>query len=441
VAEPDLKQGVSALKNRFNLGGPVTREEQDAARIRYERDIAPRLESITESYDRITKRRQGARLAEKRELELDESIKKLKAANAVAAAQPDASLIIGKRYGQVKDRIETLGYLRGDDGELFKDPVMEKDPVSGELVPTGDFTYLPASVAQMRENLRVANSLVDSFDLTNAVAAHENATAVSTSFRALLQRGKDRVNSARTERDRVTTLRKDMDEVRRYHKVGPEGASGLSASTEKYDAAISVFENTGDVPAFEKVINVGKADLKQARGRVQKRIERIDKLSDTVINKRKFIRTDPEAETTQVLGSVFMRAAHDPLFVRGVYREYLRLLEPPVRGEDEKEAAFKTRSDEFYKEYVGKTKDEVEGEDGQLAKKQTLKDGGKQESDFDKFANTLYDKIVDFLTREKFVAEEKALELGLPAPADRGTGLSPDVQRALENKFAVPEPD
>ena len=443
MAEPDLKQGVDALKNRFDLEAPVTREERDAERIHYERYIAPRLESITESYDRITKRRQDARLAEKRELELDESIKKLKAANAVAAAQPEAGLIIGNRYGQVKDRIETLGYLRGDDGELIKDPVMDENDPTKQI----GFTYRPATVAQMRENLRGANSLVDSLDLTNAVAAHENATALSASFRALLQRGKDRVSSARTERDRVTTLRKDMDELYRYHRVGPKGDSGLLASTVKYGKALEAFEQTGNVPAFEQVINMGKADLKQARGRVQKRIERIDKLSDTVLNKRKFVKTDPKAETTPALGSVFMRSAHDDIFVRGVYRDYLRLLEPPVRDEGEDEAVFKKREDEFYEEYVGKTKEEAEKalSDGQDPLKTEEEEGRKElkagvASEFDDFANELYKRIVDLLSREKFVAEEKALELGLPSPAERGTGLTPDQQRAVDLKFRANNP-
>ena len=86
MAEPDLKQGVDALKNRFDLQAPVTRQERDAERIRYERDIAPRLKSITDTYDRMAKRRQDAEIHKLKRQELEASIAKLKEAKETEAA-------------------------------------------------------------------------------------------------------------------------------------------------------------------------------------------------------------------------------------------------------------------------------------------------------------------------------------------------------------------
>ena len=407
MAEPDLKQGVDALKNRFDLQAPVTRQERDAERIRYERDIAPRLESITESYDRITKRRQDARLAEKRELELDESIKKLKAANAVDNDAGEVMGVIGERYNRIKNRIANLHLV----------PNPDRDDVD-EAILAGDF--VPASVAQMKANFSEVSAMYSDFNLMQAISTQDNHVNINTSFKTLLAEGDKKIQAAEKTRNNRSKLVERMEELQAYHKEG----------ADKYELAVERFRATNSIPEFKSVVDAGHRELDLARRGATLRLKEVQALRDEIVHKRRHLKTDPRAERTGALNIPYMRAAHDPIFVGSVYNRVLSLIDSETLDEDQ------------FKALVGRSKEEAQkaldqgqyDDEGERAEHKPKVEGGyPTESKFDKFTNDLYKNILLFLDKESTSVQQRALRLGVPAPDERHLQVDPDLEDAADD--------
>ena len=412
MAEPDLKRGVRALKNRFKLEAPVTREEQDAARIRYERDIAPRLKSITDTYDRMAKRRQDAEIHKLKRQELEASIAKLKEAKETDDQGQDGFLAIQRGFRQMCDIIDNIG--------LVPDP--------DDLEGAEPRNMVPASISQMQTQLGQAKKIYNDFGLRSLIINSADKTGYEKLFSDKLAQGEKAIANATTQRDQTASLMSDYEDLLTYDDFEiEEKGEVIGRTSDKYQEAYKKFKVDRNVNDFKAVLRVGKKNLDQERDRLKSRIDRVKALQDRVANKRKFVATTEVQREGEVLqDQVIRRVPNDPIFVRSVYKEYLSLLGDLAR------------SPAGYREYVGRDREAVEGSAGVLEKghgDETL----EEPSSFDEFSEDLYKRIIDYLSDEKNTLDEDARAIGVSAARGADTQVSSTDEEIVDDKLPDPK--
>jgi len=404
VAEPDLRRGVRALKNTFGMRANLTSDERRDLEMRYQRDVAPRVESITNTYDRITKRLNDREIADLKKKELEASIAKLKGAQDQAKAAENNLSKIQESFNKVRSAISTIDRV--------------PDPTDASLV-------VPASVAQMRENLSRAREMYSDFGLRSLINQDENRVALEGMFEEQFTQGAKKITNAESFREERAGLMADYDDVLLYHKgLGADkDGKGTPIPLEKvYEKAFDTFQRDRNVNAFRRVLSVGKKDLGEQRARVSSRIKRADELYDKVTSKRKFMAATMEQKLEdQIQGLAAARAINDPIFVRSVYKDYLSLL-----GD---------LSEEEFKEKVGVTKDQAKNT-FEVGQPDTVMAAGAGRSPFDQFADTLYENIIDYLSEERDNLEDTAVKLGVSTiPSDAGATVSPEKEGKAKDLF------
>ena len=404
MAEPDLRRGVRALKNTFGMRANLTSDERRDLEMRYQRDVAPRVESITNTYDRITKRLNDREIADLKKKELEASIAKLKGAQDQAKAAENNLSKIQESFNKVRSAISTIDRV--------------PDPTDASLV-------VPASVAQMRENLSRAREMYSDFGLRSLINQDENRVALEGMFEEQFTQGAKKITNAESFREERAGLMADYDDVLLYHKgLGADkDGKGTPIPLEKvYEKAFDTFQRDRNVNAFRRVLSVGKKDLGEQRARVSSRIKRADELYDKVTSKRRFIAATMEQKLEdQIQGLAAARAINDPIFVRSVYKDYLSLL-----GD---------LSEEEFKEKVGVTKDQAKNT-FEVGQPDTVMAAGAGRSPFDQFADTLYENIIDYLSEERDNLEDTAVKLGVSTiPSDAGATVSPEKEGKAKDLF------
>ena len=403
MAEPDLRRGVRALKNTFGMRANLTSDERRDLEMRYQRDVAPRVESITNTYDRITKRLNDREIADLKKKELEASIAKLKGAQDQAKAAENNLSKIQESFNKVRSAISRI------------DQVPD---------PTGQFV-VPASVAQMRENLSRAREMYSDFGLRSLINQDENRVALEGMFEEQFTQGAKKITNAESFREERAGLMADYDDLLLYHKglVADKDGKGTPTPLEEvYEKAFDTFQRDRNVNAFRRVLSVGKKDLGEQRARVSSRIKRADELYDKVTSKRRFIAATMEQKLEdQIQGLAAARAINDPIFVRSVYKDYLSLL-----GD---------LSEEEFKEKVGVTKDQAKNT-FEVGQPDTVMAAGAGRSPFDQFADTLYENIIDYLSEERDNLEDTAVKLGVSTiPSDAGATVNPEKEDKAKDLF------
>jgi len=403
VAEPDLRRGVRALKNTFGMRSNLTSDERRDLEMRYQRDVAPRVESITNTYDRITKRLNDREIADLKKKELEASIAKLKGAQDQAKAAENNLSKIQESFNKVRSAISTIDRV--------------PDPEDASLV-------VPASVAQMRENLSRAREMYSDFGLRSLINQDENRVALEGMFEEQFTQGAKKITNAESFREERAGLMADYDDLLLYHKglVADKDGKGTPTPLEEvYEKAFDTFQRDRNVNAFRRVLSVGKKDLGEQRARVSSRIKRADELYDKVTSKRKFMAATMEQKLEDQLGGLAAsRAINDPIFVRSVYKDYLSLL-----GD---------LSEEEFKEKVGATKEQAK-DAFEVGQPDTVMEKASR-SPFDQFADTLYENIIDYLSEERNNLEDTAVKLGVSTiPSDAGATVSPEKEDKAKDLF------
>jgi len=403
VAEPDLRRGVRALKNTFGMRANLTSDERRDLEMRYQRDVAPRVESITNTYDRITKRLNDREIADLKKKELEASIAKLKGAQDQAKAAENNLSKIQESFNKVRSAISTI------------DRVPD---------PEDDSRAVPASIAQMRENLSRAREMYSDFGLRSLINQDDNRVALEGMFEEQFTQGAKKITNAESFREERAGLMADYDDVLLYHKgfVADKDGKGTPTPLEEvYEKAFDTFQRDRNVNAFRRVLSVGKKDLGEQRARVLSRIKRADELYDKVTSKRKFMAATMEQKLEDQLGGLAAaRAINDPIFVRSVYKDYLSLL-----GD---------LSEEEFKEKVGVTKDQAKNT-FEVGQPDTVMEKASR-SPFDQFADTLYQNIIDYLSEERDNLEDTAVKLGVSTiPSDAGATVSPEKEDKAKDLF------
>lgn len=403
MAEPDLRRGVRALKNTFGMRSNLTSDERRDLEMRYQRDVAPRVESITNTYDRITKRLNDREIADLKKKELEASIAKLKGAQDQAKAAENNLSKIQESFNKVRSAISTIDRV--------------PDPEDASLV-------VPASVAQMRENLSRAREMYSDFGLRSLINQDENRVALEGMFEEQFTQGAKKITNAESFREERAGLMADYDDLLLYHKglVADKDGKGTPTPLEEvYEKAFDTFQRDRNVNAFRRVLSVGKKDLGEQRARVSSRIKRADELYDKVTSKRKFMAATMEQKLEDQLGGLAAsRAINDPIFVRSVYKDYLSLL-----GD---------LSEEEFKEKVGATKEQAK-DAFEVGQPDTVMEKASR-SPFDQFADTLYENIIDYLSEERNNLEDTAVKLGVSTiPSDAGATVSPEKEDKAKDLF------
>jgi len=244
MAEPDLKQGVDALKNRFDLEAPVTREERDAERIHYERYIAPRLESITESYDRITKRRQDAEMHKLKTAEVAASIAKLKEKKDTDEQDQAGLAAIHKSWSDISEIIDNIGVVPNPD----------------DLEGVFPRTYVPASIPQMRDALQQARNMYNNFGLRTRILNSTDKVGFEKMFADKISQGEKFIATTETRRKESSTLMADYEDLLNYDSsdIIDDKGKVTGNTADQYKAARGRFESTHNMNEFRSVISRGK---------------------------------------------------------------------------------------------------------------------------------------------------------------------------------------
>ena len=409
MAEPDVSKSVKRLRNDFKFDRSISRDERRAEQLHYDREIAPRLQSITETYDRITKRRNDAEIAKRKVLELDLSIKRLKTANAAAEGGGAGLAGIEKRY------VEIQGII----GNIPKLP--DTDDGAGGLTPGR-----PRSIPEMRAEVVRARTLASEIGLLKAISEQPNRVDLRGGFDDIIALGDERVKNATTLRDKSTSLIAELENLSRFH----HGNTSIPATDiaeddtiitnkERYQRIFDVFTKTKSLPDLEEGVRQGNQELETKRSGITRRLKKVTELYAQVEGRLPILPTTEAAEEPAHKNVPFKRQAQTPVFVRSLYLKYLKLIDAD------------NLEDPQFLERVGHTKAEAD-----KAFKDMHGDWAEGKvSEFDKFAQKLYFSMLEYLTNERDHLDEQAGHWGIPTAVGADDQVSADDKANLKNKL------